>query len=389
MIHLKIEQSTSGRENVSSNVIEKLYNIVLQSELDSRSNLQGWIHADVSYGEYKTYLETLYPNLTIDLDSTAIYFQDPEVRKVLEGTYGYITDNNKNTVFYKRAATIPQYGYTIDTYTFNSYSYSENLDTTKIPFGGNTNIVHFDDFNQIPINILGPCEFEGCTNLQSINLQNIILMFRSGGLNVHKQFKNCSSLETFYAPNFLFGFCAGGSDDSMFYGCTNLKHIICPNWLHTQIANDFQPTQNMWDYPAQLAYWDLPNLEVIIFKKGIINLNTGDYYHSGAFSNLPKLRYVDVGENVAKLGEYTFKNTPNLETLVIRSSTVVPILKQNANSTTYQTQSFIFGGSTNINVYVPQALISQYQAADYWSTFDPNIFKSIENDLDEFDYSNL
>ena len=57
MTHLKIEQNNGVIEEVSSAVIDKLYDIVHSGNLDNTSNLIGRLHTTATYQDYIDYLE--------------------------------------------------------------------------------------------------------------------------------------------------------------------------------------------------------------------------------------------------------------------------------------------------------------------------------------------
>ena len=87
MIHLKIEQNNI-QENVSSAVIEKLYELASSGDLDQSSNLAGNLHTTATYQAYIDVLHTEYPDLTISATNTYIMFEDPEVEAKLKGYVG-------------------------------------------------------------------------------------------------------------------------------------------------------------------------------------------------------------------------------------------------------------------------------------------------------------
>lgn len=84
MTHLRIEQNNGIIEEVSSEVIEKLYNIVHNSTLDNTSNLVGRLHTSATYQDYIDYLEDTFKvngvkQLIIDAAKIYIHFNDPAV----------------------------------------------------------------------------------------------------------------------------------------------------------------------------------------------------------------------------------------------------------------------------------------------------------------------
>ena len=100
---------------------------------------------------------------------------------------------------------------------------------------------------------------------------------------------------------------------------------------------------------------------------------------SSAFNWCGKIEKADFGSSditkVKNLGASAFQNTPALKALILRYSVAIPLL----NSNIFGTNSGITTGIGH--VYVPSALIPEYQAAANWSTLYasyPDIFAAIE-----------
>ena len=86
MRHLRIEQNNI-QENVSSNVITKLYN-ESQNNLDNTSNLQGNLHTTATYQEYIDFLAQKFPDLYINADKYYVRFSDANFEKLTAGVFG-------------------------------------------------------------------------------------------------------------------------------------------------------------------------------------------------------------------------------------------------------------------------------------------------------------
>lgn len=82
------------------------------------------------------------------------------------------------------------------------------------------------------------------------------------------------------------------------------------------------------------------------------------------FAYCSELLAVDLGPNqIGTLGNFTFYNSAKFNTLILRSSSQIGLSNINAfNSTPFAS------GSAGGTLYVPQALIADYQAATNWST---------------------
>lgn len=92
---------------------------------------------------------------------------------------------------------------------------------------------------------------------------------------------------------------------------------------------------------------------------------------SGCFYGCTGLKKVDIGEKITAIDGSTFYNCSSLETLIIRKTTLCKL-----SSTTAFNGSLINSGRGYI--YVPKALISEYQAATNWVRLK-NQFRSIED----------
>lgn len=158
MTHLKIEQNNI-QENVSSSVIAKLYELT-QNNLDNTSNLQGNLYTSVAYKDHIQRLTTLYPNLTITADRYYISFKDPEVERILKDTV--YTSGDITHVFGDGTGVFTDGGFT--TFPIIWYEW----------FQHNTTITQFEELSKaVKCNEIYANAFNGCSNLQKINLANI------------------------------------------------------------------------------------------------------------------------------------------------------------------------------------------------------------------------
>lgn len=128
------------------------------------------------------------------------------------------------------------------------------------------------------------------------------------------------------------------------YKCTALETVSFPN------LNTFE-TSNVFDGCTSLVGFVGPKL------KGSPNVNQ-------AFARCSNLEFFDVGPDLINLTTgNTFTNDAKLKTMVLRRTAGVVGISANAFNGT----PFANGGSGG-TVYVPQALISNYQSATNWST---------------------
>lgn len=92
---------------------------------------------------------------------------------------------------------------------------------------------------------------------------------------------------------------------------------------------------------------------------------------SGCFYGCTGLKKVDIGKKITEIDGNTFYNCSSLETLIIRKTSLCKLY-----STTAFNGSLINSGGGHI--YVPKALISEYQAATNWVKLK-NQFRAIED----------
>lgn len=174
---LVIKQNTQLRENVSSAVIDKLYNLTYENqslnidpEVTSGANdIVGWIKPTAAYADAVTFLTAKFPNLTIDIAPNDCYirFADSEVKNVLLSKG--LGDGIGIT---KGQAT-------------NIVDLGTNYNTSY--FKGNTSIETFDELGQFGVRTIYGGTFQDCTNLRSIDLSKITNINSSA-------FLRCSSL---------------------------------------------------------------------------------------------------------------------------------------------------------------------------------------------------
>ena len=98
MTHLRILQNNGVTEEVSSSVVQKLYELASSGNLDNSSALEGRIHIGITYRTYKEYLEGLFNDFYIQADDYAIPFEDPNMAAHLNsvgiGSNGMVTEND-------------------------------------------------------------------------------------------------------------------------------------------------------------------------------------------------------------------------------------------------------------------------------------------------------
>lgn len=172
MTHLRIEQNNI-QENVSSAVIEKLYELAISGDLDASSHLAGNLYVPATYQEYIDILtdqtNPKFRDLTITAGSIYIMFADPEVGRVMATQFGDGTN----------------------------VSVSDLTGVTTLPsqlFYTNSNVSTFNELKNLRgITAIGQNCFAGST-IQSITLDNITTVYSFA-------FHNCSLSGEISMPN--------------------------------------------------------------------------------------------------------------------------------------------------------------------------------------------
>ena len=179
MTSLNIEQSTSLAETVTSDIIEKLYYLAITSNVEDQNSqfnmsLSGSIYANAAYESSVLYLRAKFPNLTINVRDNNFYikFADRTVENVLVASQ-YCSDGVG--------------------FSLTDASLMSSIPTSL--FNGNTTITTFDELNKFGSIGIANDAFYNCSNLTSINLQNVTTIG-------NKSFYNCSSLsQVLNVPN--------------------------------------------------------------------------------------------------------------------------------------------------------------------------------------------
>lgn len=247
----------------------------------------------------------------------------------------------------------------------NNTSLEEVLETiNNLPEDGNDSTAVLDAFiegaTEITSNatIVAKAVFHSNRTLQKINLPFATEITQDA-------FNYCQALTEVYAPEVL----TIGS--WAFYGNTALQKVEIPkatrltNGTFLQCKNlSFLSCDNMLDMSTQT----LSNTALTEFYAPKIT-----YLGDAVFASNPSLQYIEVGPLTTRNYVYrnTFKNCPSLTTLVIRATGLINLENVNAFEGTP-----IASGTGYI--YIPSALIPNFQTATNWSTF-ANQFRALED----------
>ena len=233
MTHLYIEQATDRTEEVNSSIISKLYELAISGDLDNTSDLKGRLHSTSAKEKHVTYLNNNFDELYISADAQYISFEDPDVETYMKR---YIGNDEGVTLqdiqAFVASSTAFGANYTnIHTNRYGGFTESNeeralinSFDELSL-FNGITTIHGERGIATSPISsitlpssvvTLNTWAFTGCTNLSSINLNNIQYI---GG----ESLKNTKLSGIIDLPNVIqIGDSARGAS---FIGCTRITEV--------------------------------------------------------------------------------------------------------------------------------------------------------------------
>ena len=194
---------------------------------------------------------------------------------------------------------------------------------------------------------IGGSAFNGCTSLSNISIPNATSL-------PNNVFLNCTSLISESFPN------ATSIGSSAFEGCTSLTEVSLPNASGTVGSNAFKGCTSLTEV-------SLPSINGV---------------SSNTFSDCTSLTILDFPAIGSISGSEVFKNCEKLNILILRSSNKICSL---SNINAFSGTPFASDGAGG-TLYVPQTLISSYQAAARWSTilgYPNNQIKAIEGSIYE------
>ena len=328
MTSLNIQQSTQSSETVTSALIEKLYNLAINSTVEDENNslemsLTGSIYTNAAYETSVQYLREKFPNLTITVRDNNFYikFADPEVERVLvnhvssDGVGMSRTDAQNLTTLpfelFKDNKTIQ---------TFDELRLFGNVEIDGKCFLNATNLSSIDLTNVTRVK--GQSSFENCTNLSiKLNMPNLISLgqfsFQSSGITEIEDlghiteipgynsacFNGCDNLTKVTLPQscLKLGEACFAEDSNLTTisptqylttlesGCLSTRGIISSimNFANVTSLNSFCHC-NGWaigDYRTTFKQIYLPKLTTFVEKSSWANADN-TYYRFGAFSNV-------------------------------------------------------------------------------------------------------
>lgn len=426
MTHLKIEQNTTGTEEVNSSIIAKLYELASSGDLDNTSDLKGRLHSASGFQSQISYLNDKYEDLTITADKQYVEFEDPTVQNFLAyyigdgtgvstadmqrrlSTFGmeYYNPNTNQTVAYHnelRTAVTFNELQNINCDNIGYYVFQSNavLQSIRLP---NT------------VTTLTNYTFSGCSSLQSINLDNIT--------SIGQQcFENCGQLDNITLnanltniPSACFSRCVSLTSIDLsnivnignngFWGCTNLESVTSIQNVTSIGADAFRHCNKIQEFETL----NLPNLNVLSTGgdgtfdgctqiKHIVDLGTitriGALWN-GTFFGCTELLDATLPETITYIDYNGFRGCTKLKYIKVLSTQVPTYSLKNGFQTTTP-HGYFFGESyTNNNpdtgtyngltfpIYVRDDLLSQYQAADGWKYVGPGRLRPLSQFATDF-----
>jgi hypothetical protein len=170
----------------------------------------------------------------------------------------------------------------------------------------------------------------------------------------NRAFYECSALVSVDIPN------ATSITQYAFYGCSALASVNIPNV--TNIGTD------AFDKCNALVSIDMPKVTSLVstFQNSIalasVNIPNVRSLGNYTFRGCSALTSIDLPK-VTSIASSVFQNNSNFGVIILRASQVCTLSNTNAFTSTH----FASGG-TGGTVFVPQALITEYQNATNWST---------------------
>ncbi len=373
MTHLRIEQNNGVIEEVSSEVIKKLYNIVHNGTLDNTSNLVGRLHTSATYQDYIDYLEDTFKvngvkQLIIDSTNIYIHFNDPVVESYWANSVGdgvgvttiqaLNVTNMPQNVFNNTTVTsfneLVQFGITsLPSNCFNGATNLTSINTSKITDFGDS---CFNNSGITSIDLsscnyyVGESAFNGCASLQSV-------IWPERSFNMYKSaFQGCTSLQSVdltYLNNSNANYAIR---QSCFGGCTSLTSVIIGTNVKAIDAWAFSNCQS-------LSSINLSGIETISSSfDGCSSLTSIDLSScitigSEAFNRCTSLTSIDLS-SCTSIGKEAFKNCTSLTTITLGSNITLG--------------SYVFAGCTSLTTINNTHYITQMGSTNDYGPFNNN-----------------
>ena len=318
-MNLTIKQNNQVTEQVTSDVIDKLYNLTKEDVVNGiaaiatvlSGGLKGRIEAPAAYEDAVTYLNTKFgPNLIVSALAYYIRFADHNVLSVLLNA-GIGDGNGIST----------------------SAAESASLGTI---FQNNTQIETFDELPYFTSPNYGIGAFQNCTNLRRVDVSN------SGFPNFI--FTNCINLEYFHGPNSVQGELrikdgvTTINDRALQH--TKVRSVIFPDSLRT-IKNSF---------------FECSSLQSVTFGTGPLYIELNAFYQCTNLQEVHVPSLADWEDITFALDNYTANPLSYAHHLYVNGQEVTSITYP-SGTTILKAMTFT-GGSSITSVTIPSTVTS-------------------------------
>lgn len=325
-MNLKIIQATDRIENVSSEVIDKLYQLAyedqsigLASQITSGENdIVGYIRSTAAYQDAVEYLRVKFPNLTIDIPNNNYYirFEDPVVEQLCITNFS----SDGHGVSLQDAA---------------------NQTTVGRIFTQNTSITKFNEFKYFTRVANVANAFQGCTSLEEITMAPGIEYKWSGN---NSPFESCRSLVTVNWNGAQIY--SGDSNQKYTFRDVGANRLTGLRWYDGLI-----PVQQKF---PDSVFTSCRNLGKLLFPEGVESVME-------TYQGCESLQYIEYPTTLTQIGTFTntLRDGYSGGAVIVFKSTTPPTLR--SDSSTPSSLEY----ARNFTIYVPNGSILDYQSAPY------------------------
>lgn len=353
MTHLRIEQNTTGIEEVSINTLKKLYEIASSGTLDVSSNIKGRLNAAAAYPEWISYLTSHYPELYITATKTYVAFNDPAFEKACATLYG---DGIGMTMQDFQAVTdnSPLYAFNGNTEItdMTELKYFTNIpgDPNNNDQSGTTEKNHFWLYN--------------ITNLTTVVLPDQIQYAArhrglEDGVNDFKGiFYQCPNLQQVHYPDNLIRLTAGSNPPIVDIRNTKLTRNFSGSAERIEEAYLPSTVTGL----GTRSFFDSHVLRKLVVEQGQSPLVIeDDMGYDSIFYNAPAGWILDLPSNTTQIHTSMFDHCKN-GTFILRATTPPTGIKEGGSASTDR-----LAYASVIDLYVPDDSISLYQSNSIYS----------------------
>lgn len=348
-MHLEIKQSTDRTETVSSQTIDKLYqlafedqNLGITSQLDATSDVQGRIEAPAAYEDAVRYLAGIDPgdtkrfqNLYINIPNQNYYvrFEDPVVSDYCISLYGGGVGMTRTTL-----AAVTTVG---RLWSANS--------TSKMPDDLKSQVTTLNDFQY----------FTGISSTENIvlNFPNAVSItfpsktFYDSSAYARRIVQNCKNIQHINYNNAQFvRDLDNRSDDAV--------DVYRPIYQNNAIADwddSLVPNQTDLNHIELFASWT--KIQKIIYPEGITRIGG----RSQENNSLQYLEFPTTVTNIGKAFGFGQDNKHRIGAMVVKATTPPIWYGWNPNNTSGSGHGFGWDNFP-VAIYVPDSAVTAYKS---------------------------